>query len=130
MWGVRRDGGGDFRGVKQWKHNESSPPEHLLRRWVRVMLEDGEMCLADADHYLRSKYGKGVGVDEREGWKRGVKWREQGGGASGVQKPDCARGGCGLQGPVGTERGGVATGGRSGDGTPLISDPNFNMGQQ
>jgi len=88
------------------------------------------MSLADADHYLRSKYSKGVGDDEREVWKRGVKWREQGGGASGIQKPDCARGGCGLQGPGGTEVGGVAAGGRSGDGTPPIHHPNFNMGQQ
>jgi len=109
--------------------NKSSPPEHLQWRWVRLMLEDREMSLADADHYLRSKYGNGVGDDEREEWKRGVKWREQGGGASGVQKPDCARGGCGLQGPGGTEGGGVAAGGRSGDGTPPIRDPNFNMGQ-
>jgi len=94
------------------------------------MLEDREMSLADADHYLCSKYVKGVGDNEREAWKRGVKWREQGGGASGVQKLDCTHGGCGLQGPGGTEGCGVATGGRSGDGTPLIRDSNFNMGQR
>jgi len=110
--------------------NESAPPDHSQRRWVRVMLEDGEMSLADADHYLRSKCGKGVRDDEREAWKRGVKWREPGGGASGVQQPDCAHGGCGLQGPGDTEGGGVAAGGRSGDGTPPIRDPNFNMGQR
>jgi len=110
--------------------NKSSPPEHLQRRWIRLLLEDREMSLADADHYLCSKYSKGVGDDEREAWKRGVKWREKGGGASGVQKRDCARGGCGLQGPGGTEWGGVAAGGRSGDGTPPIRDPNFNMGQR
>jgi len=70
-----------------------------------------------------------VGDDKCKAWKRGVKWQEQGGGASSVQKLDCAHGGCGLQGPSGTEGGGVATGGRSGDGTPPIRDPNFNMGQ-
>jgi len=110
--------------------NKSSPPEHLQRRWVRLLLEDGEMSLADADHYLRSKYGKGVGDDECEVWKRGVKWREQGGGGCGVHKPDCVRSGCGLQGPGGTEGSGVAAGCRSGDGTSLIRDPNFNMGQR
>jgi len=98
--------------------NESAPAQHSQRHWVKLMLEDGEIILADADHYLRSKYGKGVGDDEREAWKRGVKWREQGGGASGVQNPDCVHGGCGLQEPGGTEWGCVATGCRSGDGKP------------
>jgi len=59
-----------------------------------------------------------------------VKWREQGGGASSVQKPDCARGGCGLQGPGVTEGGAVAAGGQNGDGTPPVREPNFNMGQR
>jgi len=110
--------------------DESAPPEHSQRRWVRVMLEDGGMSLADADHYLRSKYGKGVGDDEREAWKRGVKWREQGRGASSVQKPDSAQGGGGLQGSGGGEGSVVTAGGQSGGGTPPVGDPNFNMGQR
>jgi len=58
--------------------NISLPPGHSQWHWVRLMLEDGEMSLADADHYLCSKYGKGEGDDKCEAWKRGVKWREQG----------------------------------------------------
>jgi len=46
--------------------NESVPAQYSQRCWVRLMLEDREMSLADTDHYLRSKYGKGVGDDERE----------------------------------------------------------------
>jgi len=71
-----------------------------------------------------------VGDDEREARKKGVKWREQGGVASCVQKPDCAHGGCGLQGPGSTKGGAVAAGGRSGDGTTPICDSNLNMGQR
>jgi len=53
--------------------NKSAPAQHSQRRWVRLMPEDRQMSLADADHYLCSKYGKGVGDDEREVCKRGMK---------------------------------------------------------
>ncbi|XP_075302829.1 uncharacterized protein LOC142365672 [Opisthocomus hoazin] len=39
--------------------NVSAPAQHSQQRWVRLMLEDREMSLADADHYLRSKYDNG-----------------------------------------------------------------------